>query len=540
MKNEFLSQLKNNIEFSYTSFDRINISGWILNLFFEGQLRNYLKAAGYHSLSPTVLEQHTKQFLSHIEKIIKEKNIVEHWVPKLKIPNNGGKQKFVEKEYVSKYKGKGNHIYCILSDKENVRSFTSRENISQSGRKYYKIYKGRKPCKQLYFYLHDEVLGGPCYLKISSWLPFACEFNFNGHNYIKHQLDLQKIDYKMDDNCFIDIDNQDKIKEIAQKLDGRMIMERIDYWMDILFRFDKGEQSRKSKYLGHSWYCSQVEICSNYKFKSAKFCTNLFERILDKHSRMGQPDSIMRIFVVDGKMYDTKSSIKKYKGLACIKHWFRSNSIKCYNKRGNLIRIETTINHPKALKNKKLDKKLLFLSSYYWYGMECNNNMANSFALIDISSIADENNEKYTQTVINASGKKIAAPDLRKDRQKALCKELSQAKYAINGFKNKELKQALENQFNSTAKVRHEIAKLKERGIIEKKQNSNYYKVTSFGIKWLWLTNCSRQHFSNPLLSMISKNDITKFNLQHSKIEDAYRGINTNLNNLISELCMTK
>ncbi len=374
----------------------------------------------------------------------------------------------------------------------------------------------------------------------SSWLPFACEFNFNGHNYIRHQLDKQGVEYKMDDNCFIGIDDPDKIHEIAKTLDGKLVMERIEYWMNRLFRFDKGEQSRISKHLKHSWYCSQVEICSNFKFKSAKFCTNLFERLLDKHSRMGRPDSLMRLFEVDGKMYDTKSSIKKFKGLACIKHWFRSNSIKSYNKRGNLIRIETTINNPKALKNKKLEKKLLFLTSYFWYGLECNNRMANSFARVDIASIADENTERYTQTVITASGKKIAAPDLRKDRQRALCKELSQAKYNINGFTNKEIQQSLQTKFSNTAKVRHEIAKLKERGIIEKKQNSNYYKVTNFGLKWLWVTNCTNEHFANPLLSMISKNDIRNFNLQASKIEESYMGINANLNSLLSELYMRK
>jgi hypothetical protein len=540
MQNNFTSQFENNLEFSYTSFDRITISGWILNLFFEGQLVKYLKAAGYHSKSQAVLEQHTHQFLSHVDKLKKTLNIPEHWVPSLNIPNNGGKQAFVEKTYVSKYTGDDNHVYCILSDKENVLSFTSREKTSQSGRQYHKIYKGHKPCKQLYFYLHDKVLGGPCYLKISSWLPFACEFNFNGHNYVRHQLDKRGIGYKMNDNCFTQVDDPHALEQIAQELDGRVVLERIEYWMNILFRFNKGEQSRISKYLKHSWYCSQIEICSNFKFKSAKFCSNLFERLLDKHSRMGAPDSIMRIFEVKGKLYDTKSTIKKYNGLACIKHWFRSNSVKSYNKCGNLIRIETTINNPKTLKNKKLEKKLLFLTSYFWYGQECNNRMANSFAMVDIGSIADENIEKYTQTVINASGKKIAAPDLRKDRQKALCKELSQARYNINGFSNKELGQVLKKHFDKTAKVRHEIAKLKERGIIEKKQNSNYYKVTNFGVKWLWITNCTNEHFSNPLLSMISKKDIRNFNLQPSKIEDAYRGINANLNNLISELYMKK
>jgi predicted transcriptional regulator len=98
----------------------------------------------------------------------------------------------------------------------------------------------------------------------------------------------------------------------------------------------------------------------------------------------------------------------------------------------------------------------------------------------------------------------------------------------------------METKFSTTAKVRYEIEKLIERDIIEKKQNSNYYKVTSFGAKWLWVTNCTNEHFTNPLLSIISKNDMRNFNLQPSKIEESYIGINANLNNLLSELYMKK
>jgi len=39
-----------------------------------------------------------------------------------------------------------------------------------------------------------------------------------------------------------------------------------------------------------------TNIKFNYIFKSAKFCTNLFERIPDKFSRFGLPNSIAQVF----------------------------------------------------------------------------------------------------------------------------------------------------------------------------------------------------------------------------------------------------
>jgi len=54
-----------------------------------------------------------------------------------------------------------------------VRTFVCRELTSKKGNKYERIYDFRKPVKQYYVYFHDALLGGPCYLKISSYPPAA-------------------------------------------------------------------------------------------------------------------------------------------------------------------------------------------------------------------------------------------------------------------------------------------------------------------------------------------------------------------------------
>ncbi|MFZ3045162.1 MAG: RNA-binding protein [Desulfatirhabdiaceae bacterium] len=70
---------------------------------------------------------------------------------------------------------------------------------------------------------------GLCYLKISSYLPFQCEFYFNGHNAIVLQLDQKKIHHKLCGNAFVDIDDPDAIAEAVKSLNGRMVMGRITY-----------------------------------------------------------------------------------------------------------------------------------------------------------------------------------------------------------------------------------------------------------------------------------------------------------------------
>ena len=208
-------------------------------------------------------------------------------------------------------------------------------------------------------------------------LPFRAEFYFNGHNAIQLQLDKQNVKYKLNENAFVDVENPEALQKAAASLSGRIVLNRINYclpalltpaqtrlilqrttqelWMieiplpakalqagmNIFFKFDKGKYSTRSKFLEHGWYLSQIEISSNIVFRSARFCTSLFERLLDKFHRLGLPDTIAQIF----NRRPHRRSISKtfwrlYDNNACIKHWFRGNSIKQYNKTGYYIRTD--------------------------------------------------------------------------------------------------------------------------------------------------------------------------------------------------------
>jgi hypothetical protein len=202
VKNSFVQQFSPNIKFKYSCFDRVILRGYILWLFFPGGVVKFLRAMGFKKLSNGVMRILTDQLNAHILKVAQAKEIPIHWWPSVGGGKDGAKQKFVQEKYARHDAGKGDSLYCILTDKEPVRTFACRELTSQNGGKYEKLYDCRKPVKQYYIYFHDQLLGGPCYLKISSYLPFQCEFYFNGHNAIQVQLDKQGIHYRRHDNAF--------------------------------------------------------------------------------------------------------------------------------------------------------------------------------------------------------------------------------------------------------------------------------------------------------------------------------------------------
>ena len=87
------------------------------------------------------------------------------------------------------------------------------------------------------------------------------------------------------------------------------------------------------------------------------------------------------------------------------------------------------------------------MQSYYWYGLGCNDKLLNCCANVDLSSIPDETIEILSKPVIDNKNRRIAAPDLRKERQFELCEELLRPKYSVNGFKTSELKKAFSQNF---------------------------------------------------------------------------------------------
>jgi len=471
MKNQFVKQFENNIKFTYSCFDRVIVRGYIRRFFSLGVVAVFLKAMGFtKKLKAFYVSSLINSMLIFLRKHQKN-NIPILWWPSFDGGKNGAKHQYVARHYSEKFSGEGNQVFCIITDKEPVQTIASKELKSKTGRLFTKFYNARKPVKQYYIYFHDAVLGGPCYLKISSYLPFQSEFYFNGHNYIKQVLDKKGIDYRMKENAIVDVKNPEIIPGLNKELEGRIVKERIDYWMNRFFKFDKGTYSTRSKHLKHEWYLSQVEVCSNVIFKSSKFCTSLFERLLDKFTRIGLPYSIAMLFGKRPARSKSKTSVRLYDNYACLKHWFRGNSIKQYNKTGYFIRTETTINNPKSL---GLKKPVLYLQSYLWNGVGSNDRLLNCCSDIDLSTLTDGETDIFTKPVLDNRNNKVTAPDLRKDRQVVLFEELLKPKYLINGFKTVDLKNVLKDHFRNSAQVRYELKKLIARDIIIKMKNKSF------------------------------------------------------------------
>ena len=536
--NKFLAQFRKNINSVYHCFDRVIVRGHIGWMYCAGSVINFLRERGFKKHTNGVMRILTDQLNSHVEKTAKKNDAPIIWWPNEGGGIDGDKLAHVRKKYASKYKGKkGNFVYCILSDKESTFTYATRELITKRGEPFDKMYPCRKPVKHYYIYFHDKVLGGPCYLKICTYIPYPVEFYFNGHNAIQLELERRGIKYRMKDNAFTYLENEKIVNQIAWSLSGNIVQERINYWMGRFFRFDKGKYSTLPGCLRHKWYCGQVEVSTNVIFKSALFCTKFFERILDKFSRIGLPDTLSMIFSKRWTRKDTKTNRRLYDNKACLKFWFISNSIKLYNKMGYLLRIETTINDPNSL---GLEKPLINLREYLTFGVKCNERMQDCLSDVDVTTISQGEMELLDTTIEKENGQKIPGIDLRKTRQRALYKELLKPKNMIFGFRTRDLLKNLPEFFENLGQIRYELTKLRGRGLLEKQKGKSLWILTGKGFQMLWVKIASNSFFENPMISSICKNRSLRSVSQPSKLEEAYGYLSDGLALITRELAMKK
>ena len=202
----------------------------------------------------------------------------------------------------------------------------------------------------------------------------------------------------------------------------------------------------------------------------------------------------------------------------------------------NGISTETTINNPKSL---GLKKPVLYLQACLWKGVECNNLFPDCCADVDVSSISEQECDIFTKPVTDPAGRRVSAPDFRKDRQIALAKELLKPKYQVYGFRTADLHKNLSDHFRNPAQIRYEMNKLKARGVLKKHDNQSFYVVTQKGFAWLWLQICSGNFFKNPMISRTIKNDVRQFAAQPSQMEEAYDSIQRGLSKLTQQLAIS-
>jgi hypothetical protein len=524
---KFYQLFLNRLKFSYDSFDRIVINGYIRSFHKLSHLCYHFKEIlGYGFVNKRILFGVTQSYKEQIESYAKEHHLSCEY-----IANDIRKESHVEK-YRQRFEKKDKFgVYYILKTRENESTFrVVRPNRSDCDPENY-LAKVRKPFTQYYFYIHDEILGNMS-IRIASYLPFKVTVYLNGHSYIERYLkghSKKKALYKKRENAFLNIKDIDLLIEAKERFTPQLIKSRINYWLKII-------GPRLEKYsLNYSFFIDQIEYARNFIFKSHFYLKELFKRSCELGMLIISNDRIKEIFQHKGKDTQTRKTLDTLEeGLYVFKAHFKRCFVKIYRKFSNFLRIELTSNH---LPDLKMKKALEHLPEFEQKAQGVLDRYCDTQAVI-MNSHADIDYFKKHSLPVMLGQTKIPAIHVYQERPNRIMEILLHDHRSLTEWESMKLRRRIITEFEieettyTRNQIIYDIRKLRAHGIVEKIEGANRYRLTGYGVKAALAFTLMRKRLYGPMHYSLFHHQTDHTLPTESKLERMYRQLDLKLDEI--------
>lgn len=372
------------------------------------------------------------------------------------------------------------------------------------------VHMGPRKCVWIYHYWNDAHLGFG-HTRLQTWLPLSVTVCVNGRHWLERQLLEEGIDYIKDGNCFPYVAD---LPRAQQLLDEQLRT----CWPDLLQRLLERHCPTIRQVLGkhpleYYWSADETEWATDILFRSQGELDRIYPSLLRYGLLSAQSPVVMRFFGksaheghLSGRAPDEIVSDlrRRYEGLR-LKHWINRNSVKMYNKAGNILRIETTINSTREFKVlrrpnddpsrpvcwQKMRKGVSDLHRRAQVSQACNERYSDHLAAASI-------NETLLQTAQDVcspttrNGRRYRAINPWRDEDFFTLRFLARGEFNISGFRNRDLRAWLYPKLNTadlmavrriSARVTRRIQLLRAHGLIKKAPRTTRYTLTAKGLK---------------------------------------------------------
>jgi len=372
-----------------------------------------------------------------------------------------------------------------------------------------------RKCIWIYFYFNDPRLGFG-HLRLQTWVPFSIKGCLNGHHWLECSLREAGIEYLKQDNCF---------RWIADPVRAQALMDaqlRTD-WPSLLaglvaryFPVLRGLVPDTP--LHYYWSADASEWATDLMFRDTRALDRLFPLLARHALTVSDSASVLRYLghiasdaALPGRLTGEirGDRRRRHEGL-CVKHHVGRNSIKTYNKAGNVLRVETTINDTRAFRVFRaadddtrrapswlpMRKGVADLERRARVSHAANQRYLNTLA-------AGATNETLREIVEDACrrttrhGRPVRALNPWSPRDFQLLRFLTQGEWALNGLRNRDLVHWLDPTTDTLAppeRARRSshagrlLGLLRGHGLIRKVPHTHRYLVTPKGARIAALT----------------------------------------------------
>lgn len=396
-------------------------------------------------------------------------------------------------------------LIAVLSCVEPCLSYTVRGD--RESKQIHLQLEHRKCTHLYYYYLHRQM--GFMHVRVQTWFPFTLNLCFNGREWLARQMDKAGVAYRKKDNCFVWIEDFAKAQQL---LDAQLKTD----WPRLLNGVLKQchplhEEICRPIRQQYYWSASETEYATDLLFKDPEQLAELYPRFVHHGiSSFCSPD-VMRFLgrqvpVHTGRVMGNfkgqiVSDVKHRPEGVRLKHSVNGNSVKLYDKQGSVLRIETTILHPrefrayrKAENNPASEPKwrilrrgIADLQRRAEVSAACNKRYLSALASTSGTQRLSELLGNLCEPV-HKDGRRHRGLNPWSEHDAVLLQAISRGEFAINGLRNRDLRAILypskacpKEQRRQSGAVTRKLALLRAHGLVKKVSGTHRYVITEKG-----------------------------------------------------------
>jgi hypothetical protein len=395
-------------------------------------------------------------------------------------------------------------LVCVLTAVEPCCSFDIHRNRQK---KQLELVSRWRKCLHLYhYYQHREF--GLMHMRLQTWFPFNLWCCVNGREWLARQLDEQKIGYLKRENCLVAVDDIERAQALANeqvKTDWAKTLNPIAALVHPI------HQEMFADYpVDYYWSCQDSEWASDIMFKSPEALAALYPHLIRHGMQNLGCEQVMRF--LGRKVPTATGSYGNFAGEVVsdlkhrtegirLKHYVNGNSVKMYDKQGSVLRIETTIIQPRDFKVfrgteekpddkqwRQLRKGVADLQRRAEVSQASNDRYSKALSAAHCSKPLKELAERVCQRK-REQGRPIRALNPMGAEDAALLETVSRGEFAINGFRNRDVRARLydkptrdvKEQRKRSGAVTRKLRLLRAHGLIAKVPKTHRYVLTDRG-----------------------------------------------------------
>lgn len=362
-------------------------------------------------------------------------------------------------------------------------------------------------CKHQYLYFIHPLFGFG-HLRLQTWFPFTMHVCLNGREWLSRELDRLGVGYVRRDNCLVAVEDVPLAQQLLSaqvETDWQRLFEQLTGWA-----FPAHKTLLGGEPMHYYWSADDTEWATDVMFRSSARLDRLYPQLIRHGLQTFSSPDVLRFLgrktTATGAVHsnfagEVLTDVKRRPEGIRIKHRLNRNSIKMYNKQGSVLRVETTITDCRDIKVyrrvegepdsplawRRLRKGVSDLPRRTQVSQAANTRYLNALAAMDdTTSLEDLAEAVCRPTAWQGSRVRGLRPLEADDRE--LLQAVIRGEFAINGFRNRDLRSILFPVTTDAATARRQSGNITRRlrilrahGLITKVPTTHRYTLTKRG-----------------------------------------------------------